>query len=397
MDNSVRIKEIQNTLKNSLIDGWLFYNFHGIDPFASKVLLFNEKALCTRRWFYFLPASGEPVRIVHRVEKEMLDGLPGKKWPYHCWEELHRHLESALKGCRKVAMQYSPMNAIPYISVVDGGTLELIRSFGVEVVTSADLIQRFESVLTAHQIESHIYAVNVLRKIVDQTFQKIAGAIRNREVITEFSIQQFMLCLMKKHSLIASHGLPIVAVNAHASDPHFEVQQENSTEIRQNDLVLLDLWAKRDEPSAVFGDITWMGYCGSEVPERYEKVYQIAREARDSAITFIREGLKEKRAVHGWEVDREARKIIENAGYGQYFVHRTGHSIGEMCHGLGVNIDSLETKDERCLIDNICFSIEPGIYLEGDFGVRTEIDVVIRESEALIYGEPIQQSIVKIL
>ncbi len=397
MDNHSRIEEIQSALRNSLIDGWLFYSFHGIDPFSSKILLFNEKALSTRRWFYFLPASGEPIRIVHRIENDMLDGLPGEKWSYLSWEELHRHLKAALKGKAKVAMQYSPMNEIPYISIVDGGTLELIRSFGVEIVTSADLIQRFESVLTSHQVESHIYAVKELRKIVDDTFRKIADALRNREIISEFSIQQFILNLMKDSSLVADHGLPIVAANAHAANPHFEPQEKNSTEIRENDLVLLDLWAKKDEPSAVFGDITWMGYCGAKVPDRYEHIFQIAREARDSAVNFIRKRLKAKRTVHGWEVDRIARGIIEQAGYGQYFIHRTGHSIGEMLHGPGVNIDSLETKDARCIIDNICFSIEPGIYIEDDFGVRTEIDVVIRESEAIIYGEPIQSRIIPIL
>jgi len=397
MDNLGRIEEIQSALKEASVDGWLFYNFHGIDPFSSKILLFNEKALSTRRWFYFLPASGEPIRIVHRIEKDMLNGLPGEKWLYHSWKELHKHLWMILKDRSKIAMQYSPMNAIPYVSVVDGGTIYLVRSFGVEVVTSADLIQRFESVLTAEQLESHIYAVNTLRKIVDDTFSRISESLRSGGTITEFSIQQFMLQLMKERSLVASHGLPIVAVNAHAADPHFEVEEQGSTEIRENDLVLLDLWGKKDEPSAVFGDITWMGYCGREVPDRYEKVFQVIREARDRAVGLIRTALKEKRALRGWEVDREARGFIEKAGYGQYFIHRTGHSIGEMVHGPGVNIDSLETKDERCLIDNICFSIEPGIYLEGDFGVRTEIDVFIRDSEAAIYGEPIQQRIVPIL
>lgn len=396
MKQEDRILKIQEALDQARVDGWLFYSFHGSDPFASRILLFNEKGHSTRRWYYFLPSKGEPVKIVHMVEKGKLDELPGRKLVYLAWKQLHSHLKSAIAGSKKICMQYSPYNAIPYVSCVDGGTIELIRSFGIEVVSSANLIQRFESVLSTEQLESHRYAVETLRKIIDTIFQEIARRMRERVMTTEYDLQQLILKLFQDSSLITESS-PIVAVNDNAANPHYEPVASSSRIVKEQDLILVDIWAKKNSPQSTYGDITWMGYLGSDIPSKYADVFEIVKRARDEALSFIKKALAEHRELHGWEVDDIARGIITDAGYGDNFIHRTGHSIGEECHGTGVNIDNLETQDNRLLIPGSCFSIEPGIYIEGDFGIRSEINVYIQGNEVLTFGEPLQDKIVAIM
>lgn len=396
MPHQERIVKIQEALKEAGIDGWLFYSFRGSDPFASRVLLIDEKGHSTRRWYYYIPSEGEPSRVVHIIEKERLDDLPGRKLVYLSWKELHAHLGTVLSGSRRVCMQYSPLNAIPYVSCVDGGTIELIRSYGIEVVTSADLIQIFESALSPGQLESHKYAAENLREIMDLMFKEIASRMRRQIPTTEYDLQQAIVKLFEERELITSSE-PIVAVNDNAANPHYGPCEGCSREVKEGDFILLDIWAKRKTPHAVYGDITWTGYIGEEVPEKFVDIFTIVRDARNEGLHFIRQAFAEGRQVHGWEVDEVTRRIISSAGYGDTFIHRTGHSIGEETHGTGVNIDNLETQDNRLLIPGSCFSLEPGIYLTGDFGVRSEINVYIQSSEPIVYGQPIQESVVPIM
>lgn len=391
-----RIADIQEALRDAKLDGWLFFSFHGSDPFASRILLFDEKGVSTRRWYYLLPSTGEPVKVVHGIEKDKLDALPGAKSVYRSWKELHESLKQALSGRKKICMQYSPLNAIPYVSCVDGGTIELIRTFGVDVSSSADLVQRFESLLDEEQLESHKYGALALREIMDRAFREIGRRIREQIEVTEFGIVQLIEALFREKSLVSSSS-PIVAVNENSANPHFEPAESGSKPIRPQDFVLIDIWAKRNTPRAVYADITWTGFAGSEAPSRYANIFDVVRSARDESLKKVVDAVSAAREIHGWEVDDAARGIIAGKGYGEYFIHRTGHSIGEEVHGTGVNIDNLETQDDRLLIPGCCFSLEPGIYFEGDFGIRSEIDVYVGDRDAQVFGQPIQEKIVSIL
>ena len=384
------------------LDGWLFYDFRGSDPLAARILQLDPTRHTTRRWYYLIPAQGSPIKILHRIEPHSLDDLPGDTRLYISWQEQHDKLQEALaslkeKGDRpKVSMQYSPMNAIPYISRVDAGTVELVRSFSVDVVTSADLVQWFEAIWDADQYTSHCYAAAALREIVDETFAHIRKGIRNGENLSEYSLQQFIL------SQIAVRGMhtyapPIVAVNAHTADPHYSPPKEESSEVHRGDLVLIDLWAKLTAPCSVYGDITWTGFIGEKVPQRQSEVFRLVATARDAAINYVKQEVADGRFPRGGEVDDVCRSVITKAGYGDRFIHRTGHSIGQEVHGNGANIDNLETQDQRRLLPQTCFSIEPGIYLPGDFGIRSEVDVYLTEREAIVTGLPIQTEIVPIL
>jgi Xaa-Pro aminopeptidase len=395
--NKTLIEEIQQALKSAGIDGWLFYDFRQSDPLAYRILGLDETKLGTRRWVYFVPAEAEPVKIVHSIEREQLDPLPGQKLVYLPWQQLHTYLRDALQGYQKIAMQYSPNNDIPYISRVDGGTVELIRSFGVEVVASADLVQQFEAVWTEEQWQTHQLAAQLMRKIIDEAFAEIARRIKKSMTTTEYEIQQFIVSLFERDGLVADHP-PIVAVNANAANPHYGPTGEYSLPIRPGDFVLIDYWAKlKDNADAVYTDYTWTGYVAEQVPEKYTRIFNIVRDARDRAIEFVRDAVRARRPLHGWEVDEVARGVIRAAGYGEYFIHRTGHSIGKEVHGNGANIDNLETRDNRLIIPHTAFSIEPGIYLEGDFGVRSEVDVYVTEDKVIVTGEPIQTAVVPIL
>jgi len=390
------VNAIQEELKEQGVDGWLFYDFHNRDHLSYRILGMDFNKMTSRRWFYFIPAKGEPVRLVHRVESAKLDSLPGRKVLYHPWEELHENLKEILGEPKTVAMQYSPFNNIPYVSIVDGGTLELIRSFGHEVVTSADLVQKFEAVIDEKGYQSHIKAGEVVHQIKNEAYAKIAEGLKAGEKVTEYDIMKFILDRFEEEGMTSDDEVPIVGINDHPANPHFEPKKEGSYEFKKGDTVLIDLWAKFKEPGSIYYDITWCGYVGDDPPKKYQEIFEVVRDARIAAVDFVRKSFEEGRPCYGWEVDDACRGVVVKAGYGDYFVHRTGHSIGEEVHGNGVHIDNLETKDERQLVPGICFSIEPGIYLEGEMAVRSEIDCFITlDGEVVVAGEE-QMELIKI-
>ncbi len=386
--------KIQQALQKAGLDGWLFYDFHNRDAISYRILDLEFGKFTSRRWFYYLPARGKPVRLVHRVEPNKLERLPGEKMFYVGWRELHQVLSQILGGAKKIAMQYSPQGAVPYVSTVDAGTIEMVRSFGVEVASSADLVQQFEALLDEAGYRSHVEAGRVVQSIKDQAFEQIGDFIREGQNLTEYELQQWIVEKFEQGGLTCMGELPIVAVNEHAANPHFEPNASNSSRFKPGDMVLIDLWAKQKEPGSVFYDITWCGFVGQEPPSRYREIFEIARRARQAALDLVKQRFSRGEKLHGYEVDDACRSVIEEAGYGKYFLHRTGHSIGEEVHGNGVNLDNLETRDDRLLVPGICFSIEPGIYLEGDMGVRTEINVFIRPDGQVAVEGPQQQELV---
>jgi Xaa-Pro aminopeptidase len=391
-----RVAAIQEAIRESgAADGWLFYDFRGSDPLAYRVLLLDPSRHVTRRWYYWIPATGTPVKLLHRIEPHVLAELPGQDQLYVSWEQQRTLLASILKGSRRIAMQYSPLNAVPYIARVDAGTIELIRSFGVDVVSAADLIQRFEAVWTDAQLESHQYAVTALRRIVDEAFAHVGSLLRAGRSLNEYDLQQFILGRIHDAGMITSSP-PIAAVNAHSADPHYGPTAAASSPVLRDSLVLMDLWAKRTEPGAVYGDITWTGFTARDVPSRHREIFDCVRRGRDAALSFVQQRVAAGQFPYGWEVDEVCRQVISRAGYGDRFVHRTGHSIGEEVHGNGANIDNLETQESRRLMPRTCFSIEPGIYLPDEFGIRSELDVYVSERAAVAYGQPLQSEIVAI-
>jgi Xaa-Pro aminopeptidase len=392
-----RIADIQQALRETPgLDGWLFYDFRGSDPVAYRVLQLDPATHVTRRWYYWVPAQGTPVKLTHKIEPHVLEELPGEALQYMSWQSLGACLSRILSGVKHIAMQYSPMNAIPYLSRVDAGTIEQIRGYGVEVVTSADLVQRFEAVWDDRQLASHRDAADKLRRIVDEAFQHVGALVTARKDLTEYGLQQFILSCFTHHGLVTSSA-PIAAANEHSANPHYGPSATGSAVIAEGDLVLIDLWAKRPEPGSVYADITWTGYVGRTVPSKPREVFEIVRAARDAALEFVKTRVATGDFPCGWEVDETCRNVIRNAGYGEKFLHRTGHSIGEEVHGNGANIDNLETQDKRRLLPRTCFSIEPGIYLPGQFGIRSELDVYLADRDAIVYGLPVQTEIVPIL
>jgi Xaa-Pro aminopeptidase len=381
----MRLAEIQAALREEGLDGWLFFDHHQRDPLAYRVLQFTPGSMVTRRWYYFVPASGEPRGLAHRIEAETLKELPGDRRLYAGWQELVAGLRGILGKARRVAMQYSPDCAIPYVAMVDAGTVELIREMGVEVITSANLIQFFESRWNQRQLEHHLEAGRRIDKIRGDAFARISSKVRGGERITEWEMQQHILQQFRLSGLITDHG-PDVAVNANASNPHYNPTEERCAEIKRGDLVLLDMWAKLDVPDGVYYDITWVGYCGEQPTPAMEKVFGIVRNAREKAIARVKAAVAADEALCGYQVDDAAREYIRDAGYAESFFHRTGHSIGVEVHGAGANMDNLETHDERRVIPWTCFSIEPGIYLP-EFGVRSEVDVFVDDVSARVTGE----------
>jgi Xaa-Pro dipeptidase len=394
------IDTIQQALKEAKLDGWLFYSFRDSDPIASNILRMpTEGHLATRRWFYYVPQSGEPTRILHSIERSVLDHLPGEKLIYLPWQQLHSHLKNTLTASSahpRIAMQYSAEAAIPYLSRVDAGTVELIRSFGVEIVSSADLVQRFESAWGDEQLAMHDEAARGLYESVKSAFEEIGKRIKAGTPTTEYDIQQYILNCFTDRGMF-SKDPPIVAVNGNSAMPHYGPTAEQHSPIKKGDFVLIDLWAKLDRPNSVYADITWTSFVGEQVPDEVTKVFNVVRDGRDAATEFVKEAFAAGRTIYGWQVDDVCRDVIQKAGYGEYFIHRTGHSIHTEVHGNGANIDNLETKDDRVLIPRTCFSIEPGIYLEGKFGVRSEIDVYVGEREARVTGGEPQKEVVAIL
>jgi len=371
--NQDLISHIQQLLQSRQIGGWLFYGFRDIDPTVYQVLRFPPNPHITRRFFYLIPAQGEPRKLVHRIEPRKLDHLPGSKREYSRWSELEHQLGDLLKGISQVAMQYSPRNSNPYVSKVDGGTLEAVRGQGLEIVSSGDILQLFEAVWTEQQIHQHRSTAKGLGEIVLAAFEFAARQIVDQGFSDELSVQSFILDQFSDRGWITDNP-PIVGVNAHAGDPHYSPNAETNTRLGREDLLLIDLWAKTDELGSVFADITWTAYYGSSPSSHLLEVADTVMKARDRGVEFLQERLRAGRKVMGFEVDDAVRRVIEDAGYGDYFVHRTGHNLGEEVHGNGVHFDNLETHDTREVIPGIASTIEPGIYLP-EFGIRSEINL----------------------
>jgi len=390
------LEPMQRALHSAGIDAWLFHDFRGSDPIARKVLGLEPGRLGTRRWYYLVPATGEPRKLVHAIEPGMLDALPGEKRIYLSWRSLHEGLGAILAGSRRVAMQYSPANDVPYVSRVDAGTVELVRSAGPEVVTSADLVQEFDATLSPEQLESHRRAATVLRSLVDEVFWRAASEVAAGRPLDERGLLEFLVGRLEEEDLVQDHA-PIIAVDEHAANPHFAVPETGSARLARGQVLLLDLWAKEKTPGSIYADITWMAFLGDEVPEEVARVFAIVRDARNAAVEAARAAFRSKRSIHGYEIDRVARGVIEKAGYGERFIHRTGHSIHEEGHGNGANIDDLETHDTRLLLPRTLFSIEPGIYLPGRFGIRSEVNVYHTGTDAEVTGPPHQVEIQALL
>ena len=387
------LQEVQVQLKAMKMDGWLLYDFQGLNPIARKLLGLQD-AMLTRRWFCWIPAQGPMTLLCHSIERQGFEQLPAPSVLFSSWEEMQAGLERLLQGSSRVAMEYSPQCFIPYVSRVDAGTLELVRSLGKTVVSSADLVQYFEARWSREQLQTHLEASRLLMDVLFETFDQVREAAGNRIRLTEYELQQSM-CQRYRERGLESTSPPIVAVNRNSGNPHYEPSSEGSAPIRPGDLLLIDFWARLSRPEAVYADYTWVAYLGESVPAKIVRVWEVVREARDRTLEFVRSKTGDRTAVRGWEVDGVARQVISRAGFGQYFIHRTGHSIGESDHGNGANMDGLETRDERLLIPRTCFSIEPGIYLP-DFGIRSELNVYLGEEELLVTGDPIQQEIRKI-
>ncbi len=384
------LKRIQESLKREKLDGWLFFDHHVRDALAYRVLGITPAAHVSRRWYYFIPAAGEPRGLVHRIESRQLDAVPGDKIVYSSWRSQQEGLAKLLTGATRVAMQYSAKCAIPYVAMVDAGTVELVRDCGVEVVTSAELIQEFEACLTAEQFESHLEAGRRVDVVRAGAFRFIGEKLATG--VSEVEVRDWVLDEFRRAGLVADSG-PIVGVNGHAGDPHYEPTVATSVPILPGDYVLLDMWAKLDQPGSVYYDITWNGFCG-EPTERVQRVFEIVRDARDKAVDAVVSAVAAGREIRGFEVDDAARSHIAASGFGDAFVHRTGHSIGEEVHGSGANMDNLETHDERRIVPGALFSVEPGIYLK-DFGVRSELNVYVGTGSAQTTGE-VQRELVRI-
>jgi Xaa-Pro dipeptidase len=387
------ISALQTAIREAGVDGWLFYDHHHRDPLAYDILGLDSGMHVTRRWFYLVPANAEPRKLVHRIEGGRLDTLPGSKAEYSSWQELEARLEEMLTGATRLAMQYSPRNAIMYVSMVDAGTVELLRDMGKEIVSSADLVSQFEAVLSDSQIQTHYAAQEKIDHILAEAWKQMGAKARGSGV-DEFAMVQWLSEAMRRERLVWEHG-PNVSCGPNAADSHYEPTIENSKSIKKGDFVLIDIWGKLDQPGSVFYDITWTGVVDREPTERERTIFNTVRDARDAAISKVQAAFKEKRPIAGWEPDDAARGVIRAAGFADWFTHRTGHNIGNEIHGSGANLDNLETHDVRLILPNTCFSVEPGIYFPGEFGVRTEVDMMTRPGRAEVTGR-IQTELVRI-
>jgi Xaa-Pro aminopeptidase len=387
------IAAIQTALRDAGLDGWLFYDHHHRDPLAYSILGLAPGMHVTRRWFYLVPAVGEPRKLVHRIEAGRLDPLPGARTEYSSWQELDTQLQTVLAGVTRLAMQYSPRNAIMYVSMVDAGTVEMLREMGKEIVSSADLVSRFEAVLTEEQIRTHFAAQEKLDRILAEGWKQMGTQARGAGT-DEFAMVQWLSEAMRREGLVWEHG-PNVSCAENSADSHYEPTAENSRPIRRGDFVLIDIWAKLDQPAACYYDITWTGVVDRDPTEREQTIFAIARDARDAAIAKVQAAFAERRPIAGWEADDAARAVISVAGYADWFTHRTGHNIGSELHGSGAHLDNLETHDVRLILPNTCFSVEPGIYFPGDFGVRSEINMMTGPGEAIVTGR-VQTELVRI-
>jgi Xaa-Pro dipeptidase len=386
----MNLPAIQAALRERNIDAWLFYDHHHRDPIAYRVLGLPSSLMVTRRWFYLIPAKGEPSKLVHKIEAGHLDSLPGSKRVYSGWQELFEQIKLFLADYKTIAMQYSPNNLVFTVSLVDAGTMELVRGLGKNVVSAADLIAQFEATWTDEQIQTHFAARDAVDSITTSAFAEIGRRVRNGGT-TEHAMQQWLLEAFQRENLVTDDP-PVVAVNANSGNPHYEPHAESSAAIREGDFVLLDIWGKKTTPGAVYYDITWTGYVGKAPSDKQREVFQIVRDARDAGVKTVLDAINAGQRIAGWQVDRATRDHIKKAGYGDYFIHRTGHSIGTDVHSNGANMDDLEIHDERQILPNSCFSIEPGVYLP-EFGVRSEVNVLVRPNRAEVTGK-IQREIV---
>jgi Xaa-Pro aminopeptidase len=401
MNLGANLDAIQAAISESGFDGWLFYDHHHRDPIGGRILGLDEKAHVTRRWYYYVPAEGEPRKLVHRIEQGRLDLLPGVKGLYSSWQELAAGLEAMLFDARRIAMQYSPNNAIMYVSMVDAGTVEFLRGLGKQIVSSADLVSRFEAVLSEEQVASHGAAQQAIDRILAEGWKEIGRRLRSGKRRgpgrtggpTEYEVVQWLSEAMRREGLVWENG-PNVSANANSSDSHYEPTAEKSAPIREGDFVLIDIWGRLEKAGSVFYDITWTGVVGREPTEREQLVFETVRNARDAAIDAVSRAFAEGRSIRGFEADDAARGVIAAAGFGEYFTHRTGHNIAQELHGAGAHLDNLETHDERLLLPNTCFSVEPGIYLP-EFGVRSEVDMLTAPGKAWVTGR-IQRELVRI-
>lgn len=392
---AVDVSAVQKALKAQGLDGWLWYDFQGANPIAQRMAgLAGGGHMASRRWFYFIPAAGEPRGLVHAIERHNLDSLPGAKTPYAGRVQLESGLKTLLSGTQRIAMEYSPQGAIPYVSRVDAGTIELVRAQGVEVVSSGDLIQEFEARWSEAAITTHYRAAEILYRVKDRAFETVAKRLRDGVATTEYEVQRLMNEWFAEQGLKTDSG-PNVSAQENAGNPHYLPGAEQNRAIGRDELLLLDLWGKLDMPGAVFADITWVGFTGRQVPDEMAKAFAVIRDARDAAVDVVEDAAGKGREVRGFELDRAARAVIEKAGYGRYILHRTGHSLGETVHGNGAHLDDYETHDERQLLPGSGFTIEPGLYFE-QFGVRTEINVVWGKSGPEVTGER-QHDIVSLL
>ena len=390
---------IQSALRDAGHDGWLFYDHHHRDPIGERILDLDPKAHITRRWYYFIPAAGEPRKLVHRVEQGRLDSLPGSKGLYSSWLELAAGLEAMLSGATEIAMQYSPNNAIMYVAMVDAGTVEFLRSLGKQIVSSADLVSEFEAVLSEDQATSHGIAQEAIDRILEEGWKEIGRRLRpattGRRTLpfTEFDHVQWLSKAMRREGLVWENG-PNVSVNANSSDSHYEPTADRCAPVKEGDFMLIDIWGRVNQPGSVFYDITWTGVVGREPREREQQIFATVRDARDAAVARVEGAFAEGHTICGYEADDAARGVIYGAGFGRYFTHRTGHNIARELHGPGAHLDNLETHDERQILPHTCFSVEPGIYLP-EFGVRSEVNMLTSENKAWVTGR-MQRELVRI-
>ncbi len=391
----MNLEQIQSALREQQVDGWLFYDHHHRDPIAYRILGLSDTLHVSRRWYYFIPAEGQPRKLTHRVESGKLASLPGSGHFYSSWQELEDGLRTMLEPYKKLAMQYSPRNAIMYVSLVDAGTVEVLRDMGKTIVSSADLVSRFEAVLTPEQIASHYEAQRHIDEIVTAAWKHIATRLRsgNGAPLNEYEVMVWLQEAMRRAGIAEGYG-PNVSVNANSSDSHYEPTSAFSKPISEGDFLLMDIWGRMDRPGTCFYDITWTGVVGREPNERERQVFSVVAQARDAAIKTVQEAFAAGKPLAGWQADDAARAVIRNAGFGEYFTHRTGHSISTETHGNGANLDNLETHDERLILPYTCFSVEPGIYLP-EFGVRSEINMLTEPGRAVVTG-PIQTELVRI-
>jgi len=379
------LRELLGTLG---ADGWLLYDFHGINPSATRVL--GIHGMGTRRLFVLLPRAGKPVAIAHRIELASFEGFPGEVRPYAAWSELHGQLRALVAG-KTVAMEVSPSDAVPYLDRVPHGVVQLIEGFGGRVVSSGALITRFAARWSASELAGHRRAAEAIREIAHDALRWAGSELARGAEVRETTVQARVMASFARAGLVTDHG-PIVGFQANAANPHYEPKPGADRVLAAGDLLLLDLWAGV-ALGTVFADQTWMGFAGREPGEDVRGAWDVVRGARDAAVSLLQDRWKKKEPVTGAALDDAARGVIRAAGFGDYFVHRTGHSIDRDLHGSGPHLDNFETADERTLMPGVGFSIEPGVYLTGRFGIRSEINVYLGESGPEVTPKQPQQDL----